>query len=83
MKKERPGLAGSSGRGTAFVAHSELNSLRQRQLAGEIDRVGLASHALPAIAAALAATAGLLFAAERAANYGTTVSVRSFPSQPS
>src|SRR6476620_2592018 len=60
-------------RGAAFVAGAELNALRQRQLAREIDGVGLSTHvALPAIASALASAARLLFAAERAADFGAT-----------
>src|SRR5438477_9417905 len=54
------------------LACAELNSLRQRKLAREIDRVGLAAHVrLPAIAATLAAAAGLFFAAESAADLRT------------
>ena len=56
-----------------FVAGAELNTLRQRQLAREIDGVGLAPHVLlPAIASALAAAAGFFFAAECAADFGAT-----------
>ena len=41
---------------------TELNSLSQRQLGGEIDRIRLAAHvALPAITPALAAAAGIVF----------------------
>src|SRR4029453_18429892 len=60
-------------RRAAFVAGAELNALRQRQLAREIDGVGLSTHvALPTVAPALASAARLLFAAERAANFGAT-----------
>src|SRR5438552_18915041 len=62
----------SLGRRTARVV-TELDSLGQRQLAREIDRVGLAAHVhLPAIAATLAAAPGLLFAAEAAADLRAT-----------
>ena len=55
------------------LACTELNSLRQRKLAREIDRVGLAAHVhLPAIAATLAAAPGLFFAAEGAADLRAT-----------
>ncbi len=64
----------------APLACAELNTLRKRQLAGEIDRVRLAAHvALPAIAAALAAAAGIFFPAECAANFraaGSGVHIR-------
>src|SRR6266550_1077667 len=57
----------------AALARAELNSLSQGQFTGEVNRVGLAPHvALPAIAAALAAAAGLFFAAERATNLCAT-----------
>src|SRR5438874_5864123 len=49
----------------ASVVAAKLDSLRQRQLGGKIDRVRLASHVLlPAIASAFAAAAGLFLAAE-------------------
>ena len=52
------------------LAGAELNSLRKRQLARKIHRVRLAPHvALPAIAPAFAAAAGIFFAAERAADF--------------
>src|SRR5437763_16787857 len=63
----------------AFV-HTELNSLRQRQLTRKVDRVGLAAHViLPAIAPALAAAAGIFFPAKRASDFraaGPCVHVR-------
>src|ERR1043166_4472643 len=53
-------------RRAAFVRRAELNPLCERQLTRKIDRVRLTPHVvLPAIAAALAAAAGLFFAAER------------------
>src|SRR5437899_6299896 len=58
------------GRRAAFVVAAELNSLSQGQFTGEVDRVRLAPHVtLPAIASALASTAGIFFAAERAADF--------------
>ena len=64
----------------APLACAKLNTLRKRQLAGEIDRVRLAAHvALPAIASAFAAAAGILFSAERAADFraaGPSVHIR-------
>src|SRR6266545_3468762 len=55
------------------LACAELNSLRQRQFTGKVDRIRLAPHVtLPAIAAALAAAAGILFSAERATNLRAT-----------
>ena len=55
------------------LACAELNSLREGELAGEIDRVGLAAHIhLPAIAPTLATAAGLFFAAEGAADLRAT-----------
>ena len=57
----------------APLACAELDPLRQRKLSREIDRVRLTPHvALPAIAATLAAAAGLFFAAERAADLCAT-----------
>src|SRR5437899_3220932 len=68
------------GRRAVRVTRSELNSLRERKFAGEIDRVGLAPHVLlPTIASAFAAAAGIFFAAERTANFraaGAGVDVR-------
>src|ERR1700730_1766806 len=56
-------------RGAASFTRAELDSLRQWQLRGKVDRVGLAAHViLPAITAALATAAGIFFAAERAAD---------------
>ena len=47
----------------------ELDALRERQLAAPVDRVGLAAHVgLPGIRAGLASAAGVLLAAERAAD---------------
>ena len=60
-----------SGRRAAGVARAKVNSLRERKLGGEIDRVGLTPHVLlPTIASAFATAAGVFFAAERAANFG-------------
>ena len=57
----------------ATLACAELNSLRERKLAREINRVRLTAHvALPAIASALAAAAGIFLAAKCAANLGAT-----------
>lgn len=51
---------------------SKLNSLRQRQVAGVVDRVGLAAHVVfPSIATAFASAAGILFAAESATYFGS------------
>src|SRR5438067_12380730 len=59
--------------GAAFVARAEVNNLRQRQLAREINRVGLPAHVtLPAITSALPATAGFFLAPKRAADFGAT-----------
>src|SRR5262249_8539210 len=53
----------------APLAGAELDSLCQSKLGGEIDRFRLPPHVfLPAIAAALAAAAGLFLATERAAD---------------
>src|SRR3954453_20224416 len=50
----------------------ELHALRQRQLRGVVDRVGRAPHVgLPRIRTGLAPAAGLLLAAERAADLRT------------
>ena len=60
-------------RRAAPLACAELDSLRQRKLTREIDRVGLTAHiALPAIAATLATAPGLFFAAEGAADLRAT-----------
>src|SRR5215218_8642780 len=49
----------------------EGHTLRERQLAGVVDRVGRAAHvALPRVGAGLASPTGLLLAAERAADLG-------------
>src|SRR5215207_7378017 len=49
----------------------ELHALRQRQGSAEIDRVGGPAHiGLPGVGAGLAAAAGLLLAAEGAADLG-------------
>src|SRR4051812_42542679 len=57
--------------GAALSGDVELHALRQRQLAAVVDRVGGAAHVrLPAVGARFAAAAGLLLAAERAADLG-------------
>src|SRR3546814_19378571 len=49
----------------------ELDALRQRQRVGVVDRVGLAAHVgAPRVRTRLAAAAGFLLAAERAADLG-------------
>ena len=49
----------------------ELDALGERQVGRPVDRVGLAAHVgLPRVGAGLAAAAGLLLAAERAADLG-------------
>src|ERR1017187_6806366 len=49
----------------------EFDALRQGQLAGPIERVSLAAHVgLPGVAARFASAAGLLLAAEGAADFG-------------
>src|ERR1700681_2352019 len=49
----------------------ELDSLRERQLAAPVDRVGLAAHVcLPGIRAGFAAATGVLLAPEGAADLG-------------
>src|SRR5688572_29757087 len=49
----------------------ELHTLSQRQVAAVVQRTGLPPHVgLPGIAAGLAAAAGFLLAAERAADLG-------------
>src|SRR5262249_29173438 len=59
-------------RRAALVGAAELNSLRQRQLAGKVDRVRLPAHVIfPAIAAAFATATGIFLAAERAADLRT------------
>ena len=51
--------------------HVEPDSLRERQVAAPVDRVRLPAHVgLPRVRARLAAAAGLLLAAERAADLG-------------
>src|ERR1017187_6494328 len=51
----------------------ELDALRQRQLAGPVERVGLPAHVgLPRVAARFAAAPGILLAAEGAADLGAT-----------
>ena len=58
-------------RRAAGVVAAELNSLGQRQFGRKVDRVRLPAHVhLPRIAPALAAAAGFLLAAERAADFG-------------
>ena len=52
-------------------ADFEIDALRERQLLAPVDRVGLAAHVrLPGVRARLAAAAGVLLAAERAADLG-------------
>ena len=56
-------------RGAARVFRAELNSLRERQFGGKVDRVRLPAHVhLPGIASAFASAAGFFFAAKRSAN---------------
>ena len=69
----RPGV----GRAGAWPAlngsarHVEVDALRERQLAAPVDRAGLAAHVgLPGVRARLAPAAGVLLAAERAADLG-------------
>src|SRR4029078_5841931 len=65
---------------SAALACAKLNTLRKRQLARKIHGVRLAAHvALPAIAPSFASTAGVLFPAERAADFrpaGTSIHIR-------
>ena|ERR1700704_4262116 len=57
----------------AAFARSELDSLRQREFRGKIDRVRLPAHVLlPAIAPALATAPGLFFTAECTADFRAT-----------
>src|SRR5438552_15341449 len=56
-------------RGRASLIRSELDSLRERQLRGKVNRVGLAAHiTFPRITASFAPTAGVFLAAERASD---------------
>src|SRR3954449_177341 len=53
------------------VSDGERHALREGQLTGVVDRVGRAAHvALPRVGAGLASAAGLLLAAEGAADLG-------------
>src|SRR5205085_119426 len=55
----------------AYREEGEGDPLRQRQLVREVDRVRRPPHVvLPGVRAALPAAAGMLFAAERAADLG-------------
>src|SRR5688572_24194103 len=66
-KAKRKGLA----RPYTGSSEVELDALRQRQVVRIVDRVGLAAHVrLPRVGARLAAAAGFLLAAERAADLG-------------
>src|SRR3954465_10519633 len=50
----------------------EVDALRQRKFATPVDGVGLATHVrLPGIRAGFATTAGVFFAAECSADFGT------------
>src|ERR1035437_1621935 len=55
----------------AALSELEFDALRQRQLAGPIERIGLPAHVgLPRVAARFAPAAGIFLAAERAADFG-------------
>ena len=55
------------------LIRSELNSLREGQVAGEVDGASLAAHViLPRVASACASTSGVLLAAKCAADLGAT-----------
>src|SRR5262249_8531667 len=57
----------------ASLPNIERHALGERERAAEVDRVGGAAHvSLPGIGAGFTAAAALLFAAERAANLGSS-----------
>src|ERR1039457_5230967 len=57
----------------AALSQLEFDALRQRQLAGPVERVGLPPHVgLPRVAARFAAAAGILLTTEGAADLGAT-----------